>query len=368
MTEAAAPAGAPVTDREKPKRTLPDWYADQTGLSMTAGVLGAVSLSLLLIGTPIIITTYGWVPWEELAAALTSPAQGVLLWISLVLGVAACVIGWGTYRRMPTRAARETAVGGAVLGVQAVVLDVLFLWVRTGQVDVLVRQYFDLQVLAGEGPRFLRAAFNTLILSIAGETIGIVLGLILAVFVLSRRTLVRAPARLYINFFRGTPLIWQLSFGWLGIVLALGLGVGAYLAAMIILGLNAGAYSAEIFRAGIESIDRGQFEAARSLGMSYGKALRHVILPQGVRRVIPPLTNEFVILIKDTSLVFILGLTFTQKELLSTARDLYAASFNATPWLAAAAGYLIITLPMIRLVRMLEQRLRSGMTGMVGAQ
>jgi polar amino acid transport system permease protein len=137
---------------------------------------------------------------------------------------------------------------------------------------------------------------NTLVLSLAGETIGILLGLILAVFVLSRRPLVRAPARLYINFFRGTPLIWQLSFGWLGIVLALGLGVGAYLAAMVILGLNAGAYSAEIFRAGIESIDRGQFEAARSLGMSYGRALRHVILPQGVRRVIPPLTNEFVIL------------------------------------------------------------------------
>ncbi len=368
MTGTAATVDPLATDQTKPHRTLSDWYQDQTTLSLTAGVLGATSLSLLVIGTPILITTFGWVPSEKLAEAITSPAQGLLLWISLGLGLTGAALGWGTFRRMPNKAARETAVGGAVLGAQAVVLDVLFLWVRTGQVDVLVRQYFEFGLLADQGPRFVRAALNTLILSLAGETIGIVLGLVLAVFVLSRRRLVRAPARLYINFFRGTPLIWQLSFGWLGIVLALGLGVGPYLAAMLILGLNAGAYSAEIFRAGIESIDRGQFEAARSLGMSYGKALRHVILPQGVRRVIPPLTNEFVILIKDTSLVFILGLTFTQKELLSTARDLYAATFNATPWLAAAAGYLVITLPMIRLVRMLEERLRSGMTGIVGAQ
>lgn len=368
MTEAAEATDASVVVEKKPERTFGDWYRDQTRLSLPAGVLGALALLLVTVGTPILITTFGWTPSERLTEAITSAAQGTLLWSSLVLGLVASTLGWGTYRRMPNRAARETAVAGAVLGAQAAVLDVLFLWVRTGEVDVLVRQYFEFNLLADQGPRFVRAAFNTLVLSVAGETIGIVLGLVLAVFVLSRRRVVRAPARLYINFFRGTPLIWQLSFGWLGIVLALGLGVGAYLAAMIILGLNAGAYSAEIFRAGIESIDRGQFEAARSLGMSYGKALRHVILPQGVRRVIPPLTNEFVILIKDTSLVFILGLTFSQKELLSTARDLYAATFNATPWLAAAAGYLVITLPMIRLVRMLEERLRSGMTGMVGAQ
>jgi His/Glu/Gln/Arg/opine family amino acid ABC transporter permease subunit len=368
MTETAETVDPLATEQKRPERTLSDWLEDQTRVSLTAGVLGAAALCLVVIGTPILITTFGWVPSSSLAEAITSTAQGVLLWISLALGLVGAGLGWGTYRRMPNKAARETAVGGAVLGAQAVVLDVVFLWVRTGEVDLLVRQYFEFDLLFDQGPRFVRAALNTLVLSLAGETIGILLGLILAVFVLSRRPLVRAPARLYINFFRGTPLIWQLSFGWLGIVLALGLGVGAYLAAMVILGLNAGAYSAEIFRAGIESIDRGQFEAARSLGMSYGRALRHVILPQGVRRVIPPLTNEFVILIKDTSLVFILGLTFSQKELLSTARDLYAATFNATPWLAAAAGYLVITLPMIRVVRMLEERLNSGLTGLVGAQ
>jgi polar amino acid transport system permease protein len=368
MTGSAATVGTSDTDQARPQRTLRDWLDDQTRVSLTAGVLGGSALALVTVGTPLVITSYGWVPSTQLAAAITSPMQGTVLWLSLALGIGAAGLGWGTYRGLPNRAARETAIGGAVLGAQAVVIDVLFLWIRTGEVEVLVRQYFEFSLLADQWPRFIRAAANTVVLSIAGETLGIVLGLILAVFVLSRRPLVRAPARLYINFFRGTPLIWQLSFGWLGIVLALRLGVGAYVAAIVILGLNAGAYSAEIFRAGIESIDRGQFEAARSLGMSYGRALRHVILPQGVRRVIPPLTNEFVILIKDTSLVFILGLTFSQKELLSTARDLYAASFNATPWLAAAAGYLVITLPMIRVVRMLEERLRSGMTGLVGSQ
>ena len=91
-----------------------------------------------------------------------------------------------------------------------------------------------------------------------------------------------------------------------------------------------------------------------------------MVLPQAFRRVIPPLTNEFVILVKDTSLVVVLGLTLTQQELLSTARDIYAQTFNATPFLAAAAGYLAITLLMIWLVNRLERRLRSGLAG-IGA-
>ena len=193
-----------------------------------------------------------------------------------------------------------------------------------------------------------------------------VLGLVLAVFAISNRRVVRAPARVYINFFRGTPLLWQLQFFFFGLVLGLRLGLTAYQTAILVLGLNAGAYTAEIFRAGIQSIERGQFEAARSLGMGYLQALRYVVIPQGFRRVIPPLTNEFVILIKDTSLVAVLGLTFAQQELMATSRDIYNQTFNATPYLAAAAGYLAITLPLIRAVNWLEKRLRSGLTG-IGA-
>ena len=94
--------------------------------------------------------------------------------------------------------------------------------------------------------------------------------------------------------------------------------------------------------------------------------MRYVIVPQAIRRVIPPLTNEFVILIKDTSLVIVLGLAFFQKELLGVGRDIYNSTFNATAWLGSAAGYLIITLPMIRLVPYLERKLRSGLTSVVG--
>jgi His/Glu/Gln/Arg/opine family amino acid ABC transporter permease subunit len=349
--------------RERPQRGLREFIQDQTPLSLTAALLGGLSLALLLVGTVSIVSIHGWVPAESIASALQSRAQLAVVLVSVLGGALASVIGWSIQGRMPTKAARESAVGGAVLGIQAVLFGALMLWFLGGRVGIFVRQYFQFQIVAEFLPRFLRAAVNTVLLALGGEAIGIVLGLVLAIFVLSRRPLVRAPVRAYINFFRGTPLLWQLQFIFLGIILGLGLqGFTPYRTAFLVLGLNAAAYSAEVFRAGIQSVERGQFEAARSLGMSYFKALRHVIVPQGFRRVIPPLTNEFVILIKDTSLVIFLGLTFDQKELLGVARDLYAATFNATPFLAAAAGYLIITLPMIRLVTMLEHRLRSGIT------
>jgi polar amino acid transport system permease protein len=101
--------------------------------------------------------------------------------------------------------------------------------------------------------------------------------------------------------------------------------------------------------------------------MSYFQAMRYAIIPQAVRRVIPPLMNEFVILIKDTSLVALLGLTTYQRELMTVGRDAYSETFNATPFLATAAGYLIVTLPMIRFVTWLEKRLRSGLVGVTGA-
>ena len=121
---------------------------------------------------------------------------------------------------------------------------------------------------------------------------------------------------------------------------------GSAVSVVVGLTLYNGSVLAEIFRAGVQSIERGQFEAARSVGMSYPRALRHIILPQAFRRVIPPLTNEFVILIKDTSLVSVLGLTFAQQELMSVGREIYASSGNATAFLGSAAGYLAITLPL----------------------
>jgi polar amino acid transport system permease protein len=122
-----------------------------------------------------------------------------------------------------------------------------------------------------------------------------------------------------------------------------------------------------VFRAGIQSIEGGQMEAARSLGMTYGQAMRFAIFPQAVRRVIPPLMNEFVILIKDTALVIVLGLLISEHELFQWARSGVSDTFNATFYTATALGYLAITLPAIYLVNRVEKRLRSGLVGITGA-
>jgi His/Glu/Gln/Arg/opine family amino acid ABC transporter permease subunit len=215
-------------------------------------------------------------------------------------------------------------------------------------------------------PSFVKGAKNTLVLSAAGAALGFGLGLVLALFTMSSRSVVRAPARVYINFFRGTPLIWQISFAGIGFVPALRLNLDMYAIAILVLGLNLAAYSAEVYRAGIQSLERGQMEAARTVGLSYFQSMRFVVVPQAIRRVIPPLLNEFVILIKDTSLVSVLGLTVAQKELLGVGRDIYSSFFDATAWIGAAAGYLIITIPMIRIVTIVERRLRSGLTSVIG--
>lgn len=217
-----------------------------------------------------------------------------------------------------------------------------------------------------EIPSFVRGMKNTLVLSGWGALLGFGLGLVIALLTMSKRSVVRAPARVYINFFRGTPLIWQISFAGIGFVPALRLDLSMYTVAILVLGLNLAAYSAEVYRAGIQSLERGQIEASRTLGLTYFQSMRYVIVPQAIRRVIPPLLNEFVILIKDTSLVFVLGLTVAQKELLGTARDFYSTFFDATAWLGAAAGYLIITIPMIRIVTIVERRMRSGLTSVIG--
>jgi len=239
------------------------------------------------------------------------------------------------------------------------------------QVLILAAAGFGFGILAeitsrASLPSFARGAWNTLRLSLLGAALGFGLGLLISFFTMSQRAVIRAPARLYINFFRGTPLIWQISFAGIGLVPALRLDLDMYTIAILVLGFNLAAYSSEVYRAGIQSIERGQIEASRTLGLTYIQSLWYVIVPQAIRRVIPPLLNEFVILIKDTSLVSVLGLTIAQKELLGVGRDIYSSTFDATAWLGAAAGFLIITLPMIRIVTIVERRMRSGLTSVIG--
>ena len=304
----------------------------------------------------------------NVVTALGSLAETTVLVLVLALGSAAVLAGWGTYKRLDTRRKRDHAIAGAVLGVQAVVVALFVLWFRSG--DLLfpfVRNVLNFTYLEGTFHLFLEAAGRTLYMAFLGEAGGIAIGLILALFTLSRRRVVRAPARAYINFFRGTPLIWQLSFFYAVFTFGFNLNIGTVFTAILVFALNMGAYSAEVFRAGLQSIERGQIEAARSLGMSYAQAMRYAIVPQAVRRVIPPLLNEFVVLIKDTSLIFVLGVILGEEELFGVGQEGYSDTFNATFFVGTALGYLAVTLPLIGIVNAAERRLRSGLVGIAGA-
>jgi len=180
-------------------------------------------------------------------------------------------------------------------------------------------------------------------------------GLILALLRLSRFRVVKYLAGAYIDFFRGLPLLLLLVFVYSGLAIA-GLRLTALMAAVISLTLCYGAYSAEIFRAGIQAISKGQTEAARSLGMSGGQAMRYVILPQAVKLVVPPLTNEFIAMIKDTSLLSVISVP----ELLFTAKEKMGVVANPTPLTVAAIIYVVFTIPLIRVAAKLEKRKRTS--------
>jgi glutamine transport system permease protein len=354
------------------------WERRRAGrLTGRARILTGLGIGLVLVVPAVTALLGGMIPYERAVASFTSTPTLLLLLLGGGLGVTAILWGFTSYSGMPTKRAREQAIAGGVLGIQALVVAGLLLAFRTfGDPDRFFFHFLNFEVVKESVGVFIRAAGNTLLLAVIGELGGVVLGLLLAVLTLSKRAVVRAPARVYINFFRGTPLIWQLSVFYFGMALGLGLNLelsigpielsGAYVTAMIVFILNTGAYASEVFRAGIQSIERGQMEAARSLGMSYGQSMRYAIVPQAFRRVIPPLMNEFVILIKDTSLIVVLGLLPQNYDLFTQAREGYSDTFNATFFTAAALGYLAVTLPLIRAVNAVERRLRSGLVG-VGA-
>jgi His/Glu/Gln/Arg/opine family amino acid ABC transporter permease subunit len=303
----------------------------------------------------------------NIVEALKDPVTSGALYLGIGLGAVALVLGAATYRRMDSKRRRDDAITGAVLGSQGILLAVFVLWFRSASPGLFAKHFLNFADLEGYWGSFVRAAIKTLTLAFGGELGGIVIGLVLGVLTLSSRRVIRAPARIYINFFRGTPLIWQLITGYFMLLFGFGIRISTFVVAILIFALNTGAYAAEVFRAGIQSIERGQMEAARSMGMSYLQAMRYAIVPQAVRRVIPPLMNEFVILIKDTALVSVLGLTLADSDIFSLAREGQSATFNSTFFTVAAIAYLAVTLPLIGLVNAAERRLRSGLVGIAGA-
>lgn len=223
--------------------------------------------------------------------------------------------------------------------------------------------FFDWDLYKRAFPDLLKTGLpNTLILAVTSGIAGTVIGMALAIAGISRTRWLRWPARVYTDIFRGLPAVV--------IILLVGLGVGPvvsgitgnnpYWLGVVALSLLASAYIGEIFRSGIQSVEPGQLEAARALGFSYQRSMTLVVVPQGVRRVLPALMNQFISLIKDSSLIYFLGLLVTQRELFAVGRDLNAQTGNLSPLVAAGLFYLALTIPLTHLVNYIDRRLRTG--------
>lgn len=180
------------------------------------------------------------------------------------------------------------------------------------------------------------------------------LGLALALIRISRFTVASQAVNGYIWLMRGTPLMLQLLFIYyaLPFVPVVGIRLPDFPAAIVAFALNYAAYFAEIFRAGIQSIDRGQYEGAKVLGFSYSQTMRRIVLPQVVKRILPPMSNETITLVKDTSLIYVLALN----DLLRAARGIVQRDFTITPFIVAAGFYLLMTLVLTWFFQRLEKR------------
>ncbi|MCP4965777.1 MAG: amino acid ABC transporter permease [bacterium] len=226
--------------------------------------------------------------------------------------------------------------------------------------DKIATSFFNVEIARDMFPEVLTtAARNTIVYTFLAFVLGLILALILALMKLSSIRLYRWLAIAYIELFRGLPALVTIIFVAFALPIAFdGFNVpgGILGQGSLGLGIVAGAYMAETIRAGILAVPKGQMEAARSLGMSWGTAMTYIILPQAFRIIIPPLTNELVLLIKDTSLFFVLGTTVASKELTKFGRDLMTAKFNGTPLTVVALVYLAITLPLTYLVSRLEKK------------
>jgi glutamine transport system permease protein len=233
---------------------------------------------------------------------------------------------------------------------------------KSADMFILVKGGFSVgtirwEVMTDSFDPLLRGTVITLQLTAGAVGIGIIIGLVMALLRLSRNPILRGISIAYVDFFRGTPLLVQILMVYFAVPQLLGFQIPGnyqFIAGISAMGLNSGAYISEIFRAGIQSIDRGQTEAARSLGMSQAQAMRYVILPQAVKRVIPPLGNEFIALLKDSSLVAIIAL----EDLMYTAKIIAGRTYQPFPvYLMAALFYLVMTLILSRLVNYTERRL-----------
>jgi polar amino acid transport system permease protein len=218
--------------------------------------------------------------------------------------------------------------------------------------DQLVDQFFNLEIMAKAGPIILHGFWMTLLLCLAVIPSGLAAGLAVALLSIAPHRALRWPVLGFVDFFRAVPPLVLLIFVYSGLPF-IGLRPPPFAAVCIAFLLNNGAYYGEIFRAGIESIGAGQWEAARSSGLGYGQTLRSVILPQAVRNVLPDLISNTVEVVKLTSLASAVALP----ELLYSADMARSVTYNTSPIMLAAAIYLLMLWPCVRLLSRLEHRM-----------
>ncbi|MCP8968893.1 amino acid ABC transporter permease [Ectobacillus ponti] len=215
---------------------------------------------------------------------------------------------------------------------------------------------FNFQIIAEYAPFFAKGVLYTLGISLVGILCGTILGLGMGLGRLIQNPWLRMPFTWYVNFFRGTPLLVQLLIIHYGLMPLFMSPPNPVVSTMVGLSLNAGAYIGEVFRGGIQSIDRGQTEAARSLGMTHAQTMRHVIVPQAFRRMLPPLGNEFIVLLKDSSVASV----FATPELLYWGRAAVSQYMRVwEPYVTIALIYLFLTLTLTYLLNYVEKRLNQ---------
>ena len=203
-------------------------------------------------------------------------------------------------------------------------------------------------------PQLLRGARVTVALTVSAVSAGLVLSLFLALGKMSKNTVVNKLSGAYVFFFRGTPLLMQLFFIYYALPMIAPVMTinNRFLAAFIAYTLNCAAYCAEIIRAAIQSIDKGQAEASRALGLSYAQTMRLVIIPQSIRRLIPPVGNEFIMMLKDASLVSIIALV----DITKVTRNIEGSTSSALVYIPAMILYLVITAVFTFIFRRLEKK------------
>lgn len=231
-------------------------------------------------------------------------------------------------------------------------------WVDAWNSNTFLCLFFNPVLIVSSLPVIFGGFLMSLAIVLAAFPIAIPFGFLFALMRISRSRVLRSLAAVYVNLIRGTPAFLQIYIAFFGLPLA-GVNIDNYALGVIVMAMNSAAYLCEIFRAGIQSIPRGQTEAARSLGMSAPQTMVSIIVPQTFRNVIPTLTSEFILLYKDTSLLAAVGVM----EIVMYAKTIVATTGSITPYVVAALFYLVVTLPLARVVSVLEARLTGATAG-----